>query len=82
MIGPSGFPISVPWAAKLKDIPVLGRLFTYFLAYANVGDPEEEAIEAGANEVEKDEDGGYSFYGGPTDLNNIRTALQSRGWNN
>jgi YebC/PmpR family DNA-binding regulatory protein len=46
----------------------------------NVGDPEEEAIEAGANEVEKDDEGIYSFYGSPTDLNAIRTALQGRGW--
>jgi YebC/PmpR family DNA-binding regulatory protein len=47
---------------------------------ANVGDPEEEAIEAGANEVEKDEDGEYSFYGAPSDLDAIRKALQGRGW--
>lgn len=47
---------------------------------ANVGDPEEEAIEAGANEVEKEDDGTYSFYGSPTDLDAIRTALQGRGW--
>jgi YebC/PmpR family DNA-binding regulatory protein len=47
---------------------------------ASVGDPEEEAIEAGANEVEKEDDGTYSFYGAPTDLDSIRTALQSRGW--
>lgn len=47
---------------------------------ANVGDPDEEAIEAGANEVEKEDDGSYSFYGAPEDLNNIRTALQGRGW--
>lgn len=46
---------------------------------ANVGDPEEEAIEAGANEVES-EDGVYSFYGSPSDLDSIRTALQGRGW--
>lgn len=47
---------------------------------ANLGDPEEEAIEAGANEVEAEEEGLYSFYGAPEDLDNIRTALQSRGW--
>jgi YebC/PmpR family DNA-binding regulatory protein len=47
---------------------------------ANVGDPEEEAIEAGANEVEKDEEGTYSFFGAPSDLDAIRTALQGRGW--
>lgn len=47
---------------------------------ANVGDPEEDAIEAGANEVEKDESGAYSFYASPEDLDSVRTALQSRGW--
>lgn len=45
-----------------------------------VGDPEEEAIEAGANEVEKNDDGTYNFYGSPSDLDAIRTALQGRGW--
>ena len=45
-----------------------------------VGDPEEDAIEAGANEVEKDHEGVHSFYGSPTDLDSIRTALQGRGW--
>ncbi|MGE4130087.1 MAG: YebC/PmpR family DNA-binding transcriptional regulator [Bdellovibrionales bacterium] len=47
---------------------------------AQVGDPEEEAIEAGANEVEKEDDGSYTFYGTPTDLDAIRTTLQGRGW--
>lgn len=43
-------------------------------------DPEEEAIEVGANEVFQEEGDEYSFYGAPEDLNNIRTALQGRGW--
>lgn len=47
---------------------------------AQVGDPEEDAIEAGANEVESEDDGLYSFYGAPEDLDTIRSALQSRGW--
>lgn len=48
---------------------------------ANVGDPEEDAIEAGANEVEKDEEtGSYSFYAATGDLDSVRGALQSRGW--
>ncbi len=46
----------------------------------NVGDPEEEAIEVNANSVDKNIDGSYSFYGSPTDLDAIRTALASRGW--
>lgn len=42
-------------------------------------DPEEEAIEAGANEVEKSEDS-YIFYGAADELDSIRQALTSRGW--
>lgn len=47
---------------------------------AGVGDPDEEAIEAGANEVEKEDGDLYNFYGTPEDLGSIRTALQGRGW--
>lgn len=43
-------------------------------------DPEEEAIEVGANEVHKEDGDEYSFYGAPEDLNSIRTALTGRGW--
>lgn len=42
-------------------------------------DPEEEAIEAGANEVEKSEEG-YSFYGDLSSMEDIRKALVGRGW--
>lgn len=42
-------------------------------------DPEEEAIEAGANEVEKNEEG-YSFYGDLSSMEDIRKALIGRGW--
>ena len=42
-------------------------------------DPDEEAIEAGANEVEKSDDG-YEFYGSPDSLTEIRSALEGRGW--
>jgi YebC/PmpR family DNA-binding regulatory protein len=47
---------------------------------SSVADPEEEAIEVSANEVEKSEDGTYSFFGPPEDLDAIRTALVARGW--
>lgn len=47
---------------------------------AKVGDPEEEAIEVGANEVFAEEDGTYSFYTAPEDLGSVSTAMQSRGW--
>ncbi|MCB0419945.1 MAG: YebC/PmpR family DNA-binding transcriptional regulator [Bdellovibrionales bacterium] len=43
-------------------------------------DPEEEAIEAGANEVEDNGEGGFSFYGEIEDLDGIRTTLSDRGW--
>lgn len=42
-------------------------------------DPEEEAIEAGANEVYSDE-GSYTFYSAAEDLDAVRTALAGRGW--
>lgn len=46
-----------------------------------VDDIEAEAIEAGANDVEKDEDDGtVSFYGSPEDLDAIRTYLISKDW--
>ena len=43
-------------------------------------DPDEEAIEAGANEVEKHGDGEYRFYGAVADLKAIEHALTARGW--
>ncbi len=46
----------------------------------DIRDAEEEAIEVNANSVEKNENGSYSFYGAPTDLDSIRTGLMSRGW--
>lgn len=46
---------------------------------AGTFDPEEEAIEAGANEVEKTDEG-YAFYGDPTSSGEIAKALTARGW--
>ncbi|MBX7232146.1 MAG: YebC/PmpR family DNA-binding transcriptional regulator [Bdellovibrionales bacterium] len=50
-----------------------------------VTDPEEEAIEVGANEVEIDQDPteteiSYNFYGAVADLELIRSSLVQRGW--
>lgn len=42
-------------------------------------DPDEEAIEAGANEVEKDEEH-YAFYTSPEELSSVQSALVGRGW--
>lgn len=48
---------------------------------AAVGDPEAEAIEVGANEVEfNSQEETYDFYGSPEDLDAIRSALSGRGW--
>lgn len=43
-------------------------------------DAEEEAIEAGANEVRTRADGSHVFLGSPEDLDQLRSALQTRGW--
>lgn len=42
-------------------------------------DPEEEAIEAGANEVVKTDET-YAFYGAVESMEEIRKALVARGW--
>jgi YebC/PmpR family DNA-binding regulatory protein len=48
---------------------------------ANVGDPEEDAIEVGANDVHKEKEADlYSFYGSPDELDSIRSALTKRGF--
>lgn len=51
---------------------------------AGVTDPDEEAIEAGANEVLRSTDGEtpdqYTFYANPEDLKSVETALTGRGW--
>lgn len=44
-------------------------------------DPEEEAIEAGANEVEKNDDGSCTFYTSPESLDSTRKTLAARKWN-
>ncbi|MBL0214303.1 MAG: YebC/PmpR family DNA-binding transcriptional regulator [Myxococcales bacterium] len=43
-------------------------------------DPEEAAIEAGAQDFEPDGEGGFRFYTEPTDLDAVTKALSSRGW--
>ncbi|MEO8706594.1 MAG: YebC/PmpR family DNA-binding transcriptional regulator [Kofleriaceae bacterium] len=44
------------------------------------GDPEEAAIEAGAQDFEADGEGGFRFYTEPADLDTVSKALSSRGW--
>lgn len=43
-------------------------------------DPEEAAIEAGAQDFEPDGEGGFRFYTEPTDLDAVSKALTARGW--
>jgi YebC/PmpR family DNA-binding regulatory protein len=45
-----------------------------------VKDPEEEAIEAGASDVQNLGEDKYGFYGAPEDLKTIETALVARGF--
>src|SRR5580700_7619518 len=43
-------------------------------------DPEEAAIEAGAQDFEPDGEGGFRFYTEPTDLDAVSKALSGRAW--
>ncbi|MNY62141.1 putative transcriptional regulatory protein [compost metagenome] len=47
---------------------------------AGTFDPDEEAIEAGANEVSKSDDGSYEFFTNSDDLDAVRDVLAKRGW--
>ncbi|HEY4241873.1 MAG TPA: YebC/PmpR family DNA-binding transcriptional regulator [Kofleriaceae bacterium] len=47
---------------------------------AEGADPEEAAIEAGAQDFESDGEGGFRFYTEPTDLDAVAKALTARGW--
>ncbi len=69
--GTLGEPGSVGWMFKRVGLVEAHKPGTF--------DPEEEAIEAGADEVEKSEEG-YSFYTAPENLDGVQKALTSRGW--
>jgi transcriptional/translational regulatory protein YebC/TACO1 len=43
-------------------------------------DPEESAIEAGAQDFEPDGEGGFHFYTEPVDLDSVAKALTAKGW--
>jgi YebC/PmpR family DNA-binding regulatory protein len=47
---------------------------------APAADPEEAAIEAGAQDFESDGEGGFRFYTEPSDLDAVAKALSARGW--
>ncbi len=65
-----------------------GQLSPVTWDFAHVGileatadaDPEEAAIEAGAQDFESDGEGGFRFYTEPTDLDGVAKALGTRGW--
>jgi YebC/PmpR family DNA-binding regulatory protein len=44
-------------------------------------DPEEAAIEAGAQDFESDGEAGFRFYTEPTDVDAVSKALTTLGWN-
>jgi YebC/PmpR family DNA-binding regulatory protein len=68
----------------------LGTTGTVSWDFAHVGlvdatppagaDAEEAAIEAGAQDVEPDGEGGYRFYTEPTDVDTVGKALGARGF--
>jgi len=43
-------------------------------------DIDEEAIEAGADDVQKNDDGSYQFFCSLESLDSVNKALQARGW--
>jgi YebC/PmpR family DNA-binding regulatory protein len=43
-------------------------------------DPEEAAIEAGAQDFESDGEAGFRFYTEPTDVDSVAKALSGAGW--
>lgn len=47
---------------------------------AGTFDPDEEAIEAGADDVHKEDDGSYVFYCALESLDSVNKALQARSW--
>ena len=48
--------------------------------HAASADPEEAAIEAGAQDYESDGEGGFRFFTEPTDLDAVTKALGTRDW--
>lgn len=71
--GQMGEPGSVSWMFERVSL-VEGK------PTKEIVDPEEEAIEAGADEVSTGEDNTYSFFGASSDLDSIQNNLQERGW--
>jgi YebC/PmpR family DNA-binding regulatory protein len=49
-------------------------------APAKGDDPDEAAIECGAQDLEANDEGGTTFYTEPTDLDTVSKSLAERGW--
>ncbi len=56
------------------------RLGAIEATHATGADPEEAAIEAGAQDLEPGDEGGTTFYTDPTDVDTVSKALAERGW--
>jgi YebC/PmpR family DNA-binding regulatory protein len=75
-------------STNIKHIFRHGQLSPVAWDFTHVGmieatgdkDPEESAIEAGAQDFEPDGEGGTRFYTEPTDLDAVQKALSSAGW--
>jgi YebC/PmpR family DNA-binding regulatory protein len=70
--GNMGEPGAVAW--------MFNRVAMVTAQKEKVADPEEDAIEVGANDVEAAAPNEWIFYAGPTDLDQVRSQLISRGW--
>lgn len=75
-------------ATNIRHIFRLGQLTPVAWDFQHVGlvdatgggDAEEAAIEAGAQDVEADGEGGFHFYTEPADLDAVAKALSARGF--
>ncbi len=56
------------------------RLGAIEASHPSGADPDEAAIEAGAQDLEPGEEGGTTFYTEPSDLDAVSKALAERGW--
>lgn len=63
---------SVAWMFDRVGLIIASKAGTF--------DPDEEAIEAGANEVSLSDEGGHEFITGAEDLDSVRDLLTKRGW--
>lgn len=70
--GNLGEPGSVMWMFE--------RIGSVIASSTQKIDPEDAAIEAGANEVETLEDGQFQFITNPSDVDTVQSTLATMGW--